>query len=170
MSFEFHGGIMAYEHLRVAAPALDAQQVGDIMQSIFLHTSSWAAGTSSATGMLMFFAVFFDVGGDDALGEGVFDLMFNRRTVQEIEKAYPCADFGPETSETLDEERQEKPNLPRKDGERLERGEGHKWAESKGAGAGAAACGDKEAAMYRRGIESGSDPRERAEIGGRGGE
>ncbi|KAJ6556876.1 hypothetical protein DFH09DRAFT_1317809 [Mycena vulgaris] len=41
MTFELHGGIMAYEHLLAAAPDLDAQQLDDdIVQSIVLRTSS----------------------------------------------------------------------------------------------------------------------------------
>ncbi|KAJ6507551.1 hypothetical protein DFH09DRAFT_1438049 [Mycena vulgaris] len=96
MSFEFHGGIMAYDHLHAAAPALDAIQVGDIVQSIFLHTSQWASGTSSATGMPMYLSAFFDV--DD------------RKTVQEIEKHYPRADFGNQTIEVLDGELDKKSN------------------------------------------------------------
>ncbi|KAJ6570880.1 hypothetical protein DFH09DRAFT_1362516 [Mycena vulgaris] len=110
MSFEFHGGIMAYDHLHAAAPALDAIQVGDIVQSIFLHTSGWASGTSSATGMLMYLSAFFDVGGYDALGPGSFNSTFSRKTVQEIEKHYPRADFGNQTIEVLDGEIDKKPN------------------------------------------------------------
>ncbi|KAJ6537286.1 hypothetical protein DFH09DRAFT_1400967 [Mycena vulgaris] len=110
MSFEFHGGIMAYDHLHAAAPALDAHQVGDIVQSIFLHTSQWASGTSSATETLMFLSTLFDVRGYDAFGKGTFDPVFSRKTVQEIEKEYPRGDFGPKGVETLDGELQEKPN------------------------------------------------------------
>ncbi|KAJ7847804.1 hypothetical protein B0H14DRAFT_3674664 [Mycena olivaceomarginata] len=38
MSFEIFGGIMAYDFLRAVDPTLDAEQVGDIVQSIMLHT------------------------------------------------------------------------------------------------------------------------------------
>ncbi|KAJ7697791.1 hypothetical protein B0H17DRAFT_1197129 [Mycena rosella] len=110
MSFELHGGIMAYDHLHATAPALDAYQVGDIVQSIFLHTSQWAGGNSSATGMLMHLSAFFDGAGYDTFGQGFFDPVINRTTVQEIEKAYPRADFGPQAIHTLDEQLEEKPN------------------------------------------------------------
>ncbi|KAJ6597531.1 hypothetical protein DFH09DRAFT_82319 [Mycena vulgaris] len=91
MTFELHGGIMAYEHLRAAAPALDAQQVGDIVQSIVLHSSHWPCGTSSATGLLMSLSAFFDVCGYDAQGPGSLDFLLNRSTLEEIEQKFPRA-------------------------------------------------------------------------------
>ncbi|KAJ7485956.1 hypothetical protein FB451DRAFT_1392666 [Mycena latifolia] len=51
--------------VRAPVPSLDAQQVGDIVQSIVLHTSQWPSGTSSATKTLM---TIFDVCGYDAKG------------------------------------------------------------------------------------------------------
>jgi hypothetical protein len=63
MTFELHGGIMAYEHLHAAAPSLDAFQVGDIVESIVLHTSQWPSGNSSANQFLLSVSTFFDAGG-----------------------------------------------------------------------------------------------------------
>ncbi|KAJ7235493.1 hypothetical protein C8J57DRAFT_1728575 [Mycena rebaudengoi] len=89
MSFEIAGGIMAYDHLHAAAPKLDAHQVGDIVQSIMLHTSSFEAGPASAVGTLLPLGALFDVLGYDANGPGSLDFLLNRKTVQEIEKAFP---------------------------------------------------------------------------------
>ncbi|KAJ6469123.1 hypothetical protein C8R47DRAFT_797141 [Mycena vitilis] len=110
MTFELHGGIMAYEHLHAAAPNLDAQQVGDIVQSIVLHTSQWESGKSSATQILMSLGALFDVCGYDARGPGSFDFLLNRKTVQEIEKEYPRGNFAAEGMEVLQREFTEKPN------------------------------------------------------------
>ncbi|KAJ6558832.1 hypothetical protein DFH09DRAFT_1485929 [Mycena vulgaris] len=111
MTFELHGGIMAYEHLLAAAPDLDAQQLGDIVQSIVLHTSSWASGTSSANQILMFISAFFDVFGWDALGPGSFDSLLNRTTVQEIEREFPRGNFSSQVGTVIfDREFEEKPN------------------------------------------------------------
>ncbi|KAJ6595513.1 hypothetical protein DFH09DRAFT_1272862 [Mycena vulgaris] len=110
MTFELHGGIMAYDHLHAAAPALDAQQVGDIVQSIVLHTSNWPSGTSSATGLLLVLGAMFDVSGYDVLGPGSLDFLLNRKTVQEIEKAYPRGNFASDGLEGLNREFAEKPN------------------------------------------------------------
>ncbi|KAJ6527622.1 hypothetical protein DFH09DRAFT_1186586 [Mycena vulgaris] len=110
MTFELYGGIMAYEHLHAAAPTLDAQQVGDIVQSIVLHTSQWPSGTSSSTGILMSLSALFDVCGYDAQGPGSFNFLLNRKTVQEIEKEYPRGNFASEGFEVLDREVDEKPN------------------------------------------------------------
>ncbi|KAJ7173027.1 hypothetical protein C8R43DRAFT_1119831 [Mycena crocata] len=111
MSFELHGGIMAYEHLHRAAPALDPHQVGDIVQSIVLHTLSWPAGTSSATGILMSLGAYFDVGGYDGFGSpGSLDSLVNRKTVREIEKEYPRGNFAREGAGVLNREFEEKPN------------------------------------------------------------
>ncbi|KAJ7173019.1 hypothetical protein C8R43DRAFT_1102812 [Mycena crocata] len=110
MTFELHGGIMAYEHLHSSASALDAQQVGDIVQSIVFHCSRWPSGTSSANAMLMYLSAFFDVGGYDAFGPGSLNSLVNRKTVQEIEKEYPRGDFGVNSKETLLGELDQKPN------------------------------------------------------------
>ncbi|KAJ7468934.1 hypothetical protein B0H11DRAFT_2283867 [Mycena galericulata] len=110
MTFELHGGIMAYEHLHAAAPALDAQQVGDIVQSIVLHTSDWLSGKVSATKLLMSLSAIFDVAGYDAYGPGSFDSFISRKTVQEIEKAYPRGNFAAEGEEVLQREVAEKPD------------------------------------------------------------
>jgi cyanamide hydratase family protein with HD domain len=110
MTFELHGGIMAYEHLATAAPNLDAHQVGDIVQSIMLHTSQWQSGKSSATGTLMSLSALFDVRGYDAFGPGSFDSLINRKTVQEIEKEHPRGNFATEGIDVLRKEFKEKPN------------------------------------------------------------
>ncbi|KAJ6554337.1 hypothetical protein B0H19DRAFT_1153200 [Mycena capillaripes] len=110
MTFELHGGIMAYEHLHVAAPSLDAQQVGDIVQSIMLHSSDWPCGTSSATGRLVALSAFFDACGYDALGPGSLDFLIDRKTLEEIEQEYPRGKFSSETFEIMNREYDEKPN------------------------------------------------------------
>ncbi|KAF8145958.1 hypothetical protein K438DRAFT_1991232 [Mycena galopus ATCC 62051] len=110
MTFELHGGIMAFEHLRAAAPELDAHQVGDIVQSIVLHTSEWPTGKSSATKTLISLSALFDVCGYDAHGPGSFDFLINRKTVQEIEKEYPRGNFATEGVEVLQNEFKAKPD------------------------------------------------------------
>ncbi|KAF7342172.1 hypothetical protein MVEN_01805000 [Mycena venus] len=110
MTFELHGGIMAFEHLQAAAPDLNAQQVGDIVQSIVLHTSEWASGKSSATKTLMSLSALFDVSGYDAQGPGSLNFLINRKTVQEIEKEYPRGNFAAEGVETLQKEFVNKPD------------------------------------------------------------
>nr|GAT47098.1 predicted protein [Mycena chlorophos] len=70
MSFELHGGIMAYEHLLRDAPTLDDKQRGDIVQSIMLHTSMWPEGASSTTKTLLSLSALFDLFGYDAQGPG----------------------------------------------------------------------------------------------------
>ncbi|KAJ7264374.1 hypothetical protein C8J57DRAFT_1718750 [Mycena rebaudengoi] len=110
MSFEIFGGIMAYDHLHATDPKLDANQVGDIVQSIMLHTSEYAAGPSSAVGMLLPLGALFDVMGYDALGPGSLDFLYNRKTVQEIERAYPRGAFAADGAEVLNKEFDTKPN------------------------------------------------------------
>ncbi|KAJ7182910.1 hypothetical protein C8R43DRAFT_968468 [Mycena crocata] len=109
MTFELQGGIMAYDQLHRGAPNLTAVQVGDIVQSIVLHTSTWSSGNSSATGALMFLSAFFDIFGYDS-PLGPFDALISRTTVQEVEKVYPRREFGPEARETLENQFDEKPN------------------------------------------------------------
>jgi hypothetical protein len=112
MTFELHGGIMAYEHLHTAAPNLDRYQVSDIVQSIVLHTSQWPSGNSSATQSLMGISALFDVGGYNGTGlAGVgWDLLFHPKTVADIEKAYPRADFYGTGVAEFDREFLQKPN------------------------------------------------------------
>ncbi|KAF7358004.1 hypothetical protein MVEN_00847400 [Mycena venus] len=111
MTFELHDAFMVYEHLHAVAPAFDAEQVGDIVQSITLHTSQWSSGNSSATGLLMALTVAFDAFGYDSPGPGGlnYSLLFNTMTVQEIEEHCPRNDFFVEGSETFERESTEKP-------------------------------------------------------------
>jgi cyanamide hydratase family protein with HD domain len=88
MSFELFGGIMAYDCLHAVDPSLNAHQVGDIVQSIMLHTTEYSVGKSSAVGTLLVLGSSFDVMGYDAFGPGTFNYV-HRKTVQEIEKTYP---------------------------------------------------------------------------------
>jgi hypothetical protein len=112
MTFELHGGFMAYEHLHAAAPGLDAHQVGDIVESIVLHTSQWQSGNSSANQILMFLSALFDVGGYNGTGLAGLDFssLWNPKTVQEIEQAYPRGDFYDGAVAAFDREFGEKPN------------------------------------------------------------
>ncbi|KAJ7481937.1 hypothetical protein FB451DRAFT_1444720 [Mycena latifolia] len=110
MTFELHGGFMAYEHLHATAPALDAHQVGDIVESIVLHTSLWPSGNSSATKTLLTVSAFFDAAGYPGQVPGSFDRLFNRTTVQEIEQAYPRGEFALEGTEILNREWDLKPD------------------------------------------------------------
>jgi hypothetical protein len=112
MTFELHGAFMTYEHLHAVAPTFDAAKVGDIVQSIALHTSSWPLGNSSATAQLLSLTAFFDVEGYDNLGPGGidFNLLFNRTTVEEVEKAYPRGEFYEQGSAATVREFTEKPN------------------------------------------------------------
>ncbi|KAJ7186577.1 hypothetical protein C8R46DRAFT_1273251 [Mycena filopes] len=112
MTFELHGGIMAYDHLHAAAPNLDPFQVGDIVESIVLHTSQWASGNSSATQILMTLSAFFDVGGFNGTGIAGLDYkrLFHPQTVREIEEAVPRADFEEAGIAAVDKEFAKKPN------------------------------------------------------------
>lgn len=112
MTFELHGAFMTYEHLHAVAPTFDAERVGDIVQSIVLHTSNWTTGNSSATAQLVALSAFFDIGGYDNLGpDGIdFNRLFNRSTVEEIEKAFPRGDFYDQGTAAIEREFEEKPN------------------------------------------------------------
>ncbi|KAJ7620135.1 hypothetical protein FB45DRAFT_929537 [Roridomyces roridus] len=114
MTFELHEAIMAYDHLHAVAPELDAHQVGDIAQSIVLHTSGdyWQQGNSSANQILMFLTAFFDVGGYDGLDLEVLNFtgLWNPQTVQEIEAAYPRGNFSDGAAGAFEREFTDKPN------------------------------------------------------------
>ncbi|KAJ7590235.1 hypothetical protein C8J56DRAFT_1163845 [Mycena floridula] len=110
MSFELWGALMAYDHLHEAHPELDAVQVGDVAQSIALHTSVYLKGNSSAVGWLLQNTAVFDFGGYDVYGPGSFDPFWNTQTIAEIEKVYPRDTFIPEFNTILGREIQEKPN------------------------------------------------------------
>ncbi|KAJ6605226.1 hypothetical protein DFH09DRAFT_202373 [Mycena vulgaris] len=112
MTFELVGGFLAYEHLHAAAPHLDAFQVGDVVESIVLHTSQWPSGNSSANQMLMSVSALFDVGGYNGTGVVGLDsrILWNPKTVAEIEKAYPRGNFFNEGLTEFDREFTQKPN------------------------------------------------------------
>ncbi|KAK7019971.1 hypothetical protein R3P38DRAFT_2782333 [Favolaschia claudopus] len=110
MTFEFHGGFLAYEHLRKIAPDLTSSQISDIVQSIMLHTSQWPSGQSSIVKSLLSVAAIFDIGGYDGQGAGSFDFLIHRKTVQEIEKEFPRGNFVAESSEILGREFEKKPD------------------------------------------------------------
>ncbi|KAJ7759699.1 hypothetical protein B0H14DRAFT_3596046, partial [Mycena olivaceomarginata] len=109
MSFEIFGGIMAYDFLRAVDPTLDAEQVGDIVQSIMLHTTEYTAGQSSAVGTLVTLGVSFDVMGYDAFGPGTFNYV-HCKTVQEIEKQFPRGTFFKDANKIGGKEFDLKPN------------------------------------------------------------
>ncbi|KAJ7815411.1 hypothetical protein B0H14DRAFT_3149048 [Mycena olivaceomarginata] len=109
MSFEILGGIMAYDFLHTVDPTLDAEQVGDIVQSIMLHTTEYTAGQSSAVGTLVTLGTSFDAMGYDAFGPGTLNYV-HRKTVQEIEKQFPRGTFFNDASEIGGKEFDLKPN------------------------------------------------------------
>lgn len=109
MTFEFSGGIMAYEHLQTYGPSLNTSQVGDITQSIMLHTSPFDAGMSSATAMLVQLSALFDLGGYSVLGDPNLDCMLHQDTVKEIRDAVPKGQFA-EFSEGISKMMEAQPN------------------------------------------------------------
>ncbi|KAF5391122.1 hypothetical protein D9757_003043 [Collybiopsis confluens] len=97
MTFEFAGGIIAYEHLRAgyaASQQLKDVQIAQIAQSIMLHTSLFDRGNSSAAGTLIHLAAFLDIGGYGSFGPDSMATMINRDTVREIEEAFPRSDMA----------------------------------------------------------------------------
>ncbi|KAJ4474483.1 hypothetical protein J3R30DRAFT_683929 [Lentinula aciculospora] len=91
MTFEFHGGIMVYEHLRadyVAGLRPNDSQIADITQSIMLHTIPFQTGMSSATGMLMYVSALFDILGYDAAAPNLIERAVHRDTVREINETF----------------------------------------------------------------------------------
>ncbi|KAK7042207.1 hypothetical protein R3P38DRAFT_2511239 [Favolaschia claudopus] len=110
MTFELHGGFMAYDHLHSADPRLDPVQVGDIVQGIILHTSTFHSGKSSAVAMLLKMGTAFDGLGYDAFGPGSLSFLQHRKTVQEIEREYPRGAFGEEALDIVATETSRKPD------------------------------------------------------------
>ncbi|KAJ7581726.1 hypothetical protein C8J56DRAFT_1029246 [Mycena floridula] len=110
MSFELHGAIMAYDHLHQTHPELDAVQVGDVAQSIALHTIDFPMGTSSATAWLLQNSAIIDIVGYDAFGPGSLDTLWNKETIAEIEQAFPRGSFREEFNTIRAREQVEKPN------------------------------------------------------------
>jgi hypothetical protein len=84
--------------------------VGDIVQGIIVHTSSFHSGKSSAVAMLLKMCTGFDGLGYDAFGPGSLDFLQNRKTVQEIERAYPRGAFGEEALDIVATEMARKPD------------------------------------------------------------
>ncbi|KAJ7210960.1 hypothetical protein C8J57DRAFT_1200492 [Mycena rebaudengoi] len=109
MSFEIFGGIMAYDFLHATSPRLDAHQVGDIVQSIMVHTSEFGMGEASAVESVLSLGASFDVDGFNFLG-GAMESVFNRTTVQQIEKAFPRGKLGTYLRGVLGKEFDLKPN------------------------------------------------------------
>ncbi|KAF7439920.1 hypothetical protein PC9H_000257 [Pleurotus ostreatus] len=109
MSFELHGGIMAYEHLKDMEPKLLPEQLGDIVQGIMLHTIPFTTGRSSATGFLVQLSAFFDLQGYQGLGTSLAHV-FDKQTVREIEKKYPRGSLVTEIVDQLHGQIKEKPN------------------------------------------------------------
>lgn len=113
MTFELHGGIMAYEHLNKQYPeTLDAQEVGDVVQGIMLHTTNFVRGLSSAAAMLLQISAFFDLVGYDPLADGsdVLRALWPEGFVKEMEERYPRADWGGDAVRLLTRDSVEKPN------------------------------------------------------------
>ncbi|KAJ7590204.1 hypothetical protein C8J56DRAFT_937095, partial [Mycena floridula] len=108
MSFELHAAFMAYDHLHETQPELDAVQVGDVAQSIALHTIDFPKGTSSATAWFVQNCALFDIVGYNAFGPGSLDALWNKETIAEIEKAYPRGSFISEVATIF--QRDQKPN------------------------------------------------------------
>ncbi|KAJ3887467.1 hypothetical protein GG344DRAFT_68800 [Lentinula edodes] len=109
MTFEIHGGILAYEHLRAEyAPDLhlNNSQIADVAQSIMLHTISFQTGLSSAAGMLLYVSAFIDVVGYEAAPPNTKERAITYDTVREIEEAFPLDGmtlrFGGQIREMLD--------------------------------------------------------------------
>ncbi|KAE9386720.1 hypothetical protein BT96DRAFT_1026129 [Gymnopus androsaceus JB14] len=110
MSFELWGAFMAYDHLHETLPELNAVQVGDITESIALHTTQYLQGNSSATGWLLQNTAIFDIWGYDVYGPGSFAPFWNTQTIAEIEQAFPRDTFIAEFEADLTEQEVLKPN------------------------------------------------------------
>lgn len=112
MSFEIAGGFLAYDHLHLVYPAMDATKVGDVVQGIILHTVEFEKGKSSAAAWLLQISALFDVVGSgfDAMGPGSFSRLWHKDTVAEIEKLFPKADFMPELGCIFERETRSKVN------------------------------------------------------------
>ncbi|KAJ8522114.1 hypothetical protein ONZ45_g1272 [Pleurotus djamor] len=110
MSFELHGGIMAYEHLQTLEPKLTAEQLGDIVQGIMLHTVAFSSGKQSASAFLVQIAALFDLQGYDALGPHSLDRIISKKTVGEIEKTYPRGSLPAEIQEHIYGQLRDKPD------------------------------------------------------------
>ncbi|KAE9400485.1 hypothetical protein BT96DRAFT_1018868 [Gymnopus androsaceus JB14] len=91
MTFEFTGGIITFEHLAsdTYGPLLDASEIGDVTQSIMLHT----------------------IGGYDAFGKPEFlECMLHPDTVKEIRDAIPKEQVAKEFLSDFEEMVKVKPN------------------------------------------------------------
>ncbi|KAJ7735721.1 hypothetical protein B0H16DRAFT_1466985 [Mycena metata] len=110
MLFELHSAFVAYDHLHAAVPNVDVSQVGDIVESIVLHTSEWTTCNSSANQFLMALTVDFDAGGFNGSGIVDYTQLFHPQTVAEIERAYPRGDFYNAATAVVSKEFAQKPN------------------------------------------------------------
>ncbi|KAJ7757146.1 hypothetical protein B0H16DRAFT_679496 [Mycena metata] len=112
MTFELHGAIIVYEHLHAVSPNLNATQVGDIVETIVLHSLQWSSGNSSATQIITMLTAYFDVGGFNGTGlAGVnFTQLFHPKTVAEIEEAYPRGNLYNDAIAVFVKEFGQKPN------------------------------------------------------------
>ncbi|KAA1473893.1 hypothetical protein DENSPDRAFT_840424 [Dentipellis sp. KUC8613] len=110
MSFEIHGGILAYEHLRRIDPKIAPERLGDIVQSIMTHTLVLPQGKTTAAAMLLQLSALFDMLGYDAFGEGSMDTMISPETVREIMEVYPRGKQSAQMSAFVGTMLEEKPH------------------------------------------------------------
>lgn len=75
-----------------------------------MHTSTFHSGKSSAVAILLKMCTGFDGLGYDAFGPGSLSFLQNRKTVQEIEKAFPRGTFGEEALDIVATEMARKPD------------------------------------------------------------
>lgn len=102
---------MAYEHLHAVHE--EDQAIADITQSIMLHTLNLPAGFGSAVGMLIRLALRLDLIGFDGMGPNSFGNLIHKKTIAEIELAFPRKNLGREFGEITDRELKQKPNCIR---------------------------------------------------------
>lgn len=85
MSFEFHGGIAAHYHLTSLKQPLEAAVVGDVVESIFLHTSPFENGFCSTPVQLLNLSTWLDIIGLTPQ----LKVLWHEQTIKEIQEAYP---------------------------------------------------------------------------------
>ncbi|KAJ7797694.1 hypothetical protein B0H14DRAFT_2618671 [Mycena olivaceomarginata] len=102
MTFELHSRFMAHEYLHTAAPDLNADQVGDIVQSIVLHTLQWSSGNLPATQIFM-------VQWNREHGTGL-QLPLAPKDYKGDREGLPSGDFYHQALAAIDREFAQKPN------------------------------------------------------------